>query len=64
MKVLFDENLSPKFCDLLADVYLGSESALDVGLDAEEGSQGPAPRHGDVEMWVGKRMIGLLIYGR
>ncbi len=32
MRLLFDENLSPRLCDLLADIFPGSESALAVGL--------------------------------
>ena len=32
MKLLFDQNLSPKLTGRLADVYPGSEHVADVGL--------------------------------
>jgi predicted nuclease of predicted toxin-antitoxin system len=32
VKLLFDENLSPRLCFLLADLFPGSESVLNVGL--------------------------------
>ena len=32
MKLLFDENLSPRLCRLLADVYPGSAHVRDIGL--------------------------------
>jgi predicted nuclease of predicted toxin-antitoxin system len=34
VKILFDENLSPKLVRLLADLYPGSESVLEIGLAA------------------------------
>jgi len=32
VKLLFDENLSPRLCRLLADVYPGSAHVRDIGL--------------------------------
>jgi predicted nuclease of predicted toxin-antitoxin system len=34
VKLLFDENLSPKLVRQLADLYPGSESVLEIGLAA------------------------------
>jgi predicted nuclease of predicted toxin-antitoxin system len=39
VKILFDENLSPKLVQLLADLFPGSESVLDVGLAATPDSE-------------------------
>lgn len=38
MKLLFDENLSPRLVDLLADLCPGSQSALLVGLGGQPDS--------------------------
>ena len=41
MKLLFDENLSPRLVSLLADVYPGSTHVHDLGMDEAQ----------DVEIW-------------
>ena len=36
MKLLFDENLSPRLCRLLADIYPDSAHVRDIGLRGAE----------------------------
>ncbi len=42
MKLLLDQNLSPRLVNALADLYPGSAHLQDVGLD----------RAADVEVWT------------
>jgi len=42
MKLLFDQNLSPRLVDALADLYPGSTHVRNVGLD----------RASDIEVWT------------
>ena len=54
MRLLFDENLSPRLCGLLEDAYPGSQSVLLVGL-------GGRP---DAEVWRYAVERGMLVVGK
>ena len=51
MKLLFDQNLSPRLVDLLSDMFAGSVHVQTVGLD----------RGSDEEVWNHARKNGLVI---
>ena len=51
MKLLFDQNLSPRLAARLADVFPGSSHVYDLGLDCA----------GDVEVWQYARENGFAI---
>ena len=51
MKLLFDENLSPKLVRLLADLFPDSVHVRDVGLKAAD----------DPDVWAYARELGLMI---
>ena len=51
MKLLFDQNLSPRLVDLLSDVFAGSVHVRTVGLD----------RSTDEAVWSHARENGLVI---
>lgn len=54
MKLLFDENLSPRLVHLLADLFPGSSHVRDTGLQAA----------GDSSVWDYARMNGLLLVSK
>lgn len=54
MKPLFDQNLSPKLTDRLADTYPGSKHASEVGLD----------RAMDREVWAYAEQSGFTIVSK
>ncbi len=54
MKLLFDENLSPRLCRLLGDVYPGSTHVRDIGL---RGAQ-------DERIWSHARENGFLVVSK
>ena len=54
MKLLFDQNLSPKLTERLADVYPGSEHVVDVSLG----------RALDREVWSHAEQSGLAIVSK
>ncbi len=54
MRLLFDENLSPHLCRLLADVYPGSESILLSGLGGKP----------DTEVWRHASERGMIVVGK
>ena len=51
MKLLFDQNLSPRLIRRLADLYPGSDHVHELGLDKAD----------DVEVWKYARENGFLI---
>ena len=51
MKLLFDENLSPRLVELLADLFPGSVHVRDVGLSAAD----------DADVWNYARDNGFVI---
>ena len=51
MKLLFDQNLSPKLVSLLADLFPGSQHVQTIGLDRADDSQ----------LWDHARLRGLTI---
>lgn len=54
MKLLFDQNLSPKLAARLADLYSGSEHVADAGLD----------RAMDGDVWAHAKQKGLAIVSK
>ncbi len=54
MKLLFDENLSPKLAEILADVYAGSAHVRAVGLRGAE----------DAQIWAHARDHGFTIISK
>lgn len=54
MRLLFDENLSPHLCTLLADLFPGSESVLNVGLGGRS----------DTEVWQYAAEGGMTVVGK
>lgn len=51
MKLLFDQNLSPRLVELLADIYPGSTHVEQIGLD----------RVSDEEVWLYAKQGGFII---
>ncbi|WP_263378394.1 DUF5615 family PIN-like protein [Granulicella paludicola] len=54
MKLLLDENLSPRLVELLSDVYPGSQHVADVGLGSTD----------DAEVWAYAETHGFAIVSR
>ncbi len=54
MKLLLDENLSPRLVALLSDVYPGSQHVEDVGLDETD----------DAQVWAYAKAHGFAIVSR
>ncbi|MEZ4699463.1 MAG: DUF5615 family PIN-like protein [Rhodothermales bacterium] len=54
MKLLFDQNLSPRLVGLLADVYEDSVHVTEVGLDEAD----------DLVVWHYARMNGFVIVSK
>ena len=54
MKLLFDQNLSPKLIGLLADLFPGSTHVLTEGLDSAD----------DRQIWEHARVHGLAIVSK
>lgn len=54
MKLLFDQNLSPRLPSLLADLYPASAHVIPLGLDEAE----------DVEIWEYARSQGFVIVSK
>lgn len=54
MRLLFDENLSPRLGKLLEDVYPGSESVLRIGLSGRP----------DPEVWRYAVERGMMVVGK
>ena len=54
MKLLFDQNLSPRLVDVLDELYPGSTHVQNVGLD----------RASDIEVWTFARRNGYTIVSK
>lgn len=54
MKLLLDENLSPRLVELLADVYPGSEHVDRVGLASTD----------DLQVWAHAKANGFMIVSK
>ena len=54
MKLLFDQNLSPKLPMRLADLFPGSQHVLELGLDAAD----------DDDVWEEARQMGFTVVSK
>jgi predicted nuclease of predicted toxin-antitoxin system len=54
MRLLFDENLSPKLCGLLDDIFPGSQSVLRIGLGGKS----------DIDVWQYAIENGMIVVSK
>lgn len=64
MKLLFDENLSPRLVVLLADLFPGSEHVRDIVIPPSIATHASGPSASDSAIWAYARSRGLSIISK